>query len=298
VNEDEFAGIVGMAMRERFPLPDKVDLLPRLTAPAPRSFRLRPMLAVAAAVLTVAVVSIVLALRPTANHRAAGSADDLIGLDWQGDPPVIAMTFTDHTVRIFDGCTNELHQVTIGGGWLHIGDPIGESGACSGLAYIPGAPPSPVDKFDQVVYSHGDLTWQRSGDTLVLTNARGDTVELHTNGPALDVTGQTWGLSRYNDAREYSHSGSVAATLRIDQSGTVYASDLCHDLSGSATVTDTTITFSDMHGGNGACSDQASAAAAEVVDHVLSGTIDYTIRGDELILNGKDNGLLIYLPTS
>ena len=271
MNDDEFAGIVGTAMRERFPLPDDADLLAGLKTPAPGRSRLRPILAVAAAVLVVAVVSIVLALRPASNHRAAGPADELTGITWQGEWPVITLTFTDDTVRIFDGCSNELRRVTVGEGTLQIGDQIGQAGVCSGTPQLPGAPPSPADKFDQVVYSHGDLTWSRDGDTLQLTNARGDSVELHANGPALEVTGQKWGLSRYNDARGYSQSGSVAATLRIDQSGIVYATDLCRDVTGSTIVTDTEIAFTDMRVGEGACSDQMSAATADVVDHVQPG---------------------------
>jgi hypothetical protein len=47
---------------------------------------------------------------------------------------------------------------------------------------------------------------------------------------------------------------------------------------------------------DGACPDQASAATADVVDHVLTGTVEYAIRGDELIINGKSSGLLIYIP--
>jgi hypothetical protein len=35
---------------------------------------------------------------------------------------------------------------------------------------------------------------------------------------------------------------------------------------------------------------------AGVIDHVLSGTVDYEIRGDELILSGQGNGLLVYTP--
>lgn len=298
MNEDEFAGIVGTAMRERFPMPDHVDLLPSLTSPGSRPSRLRPTLAAAAVVVTVAAVAVVLALRGTTKHGQSASAHGLAGVTWQGELASLTLTFTDDTVRIFDGCSNSLQQVTIGDGTLQIGDQIGQAGVCSGIPRLPGEPPSPVDKFDQVVYSHGDLTWSRDGDTLQLTNAHGDTVELHANGPALEVTGQTWGLSRYNDAREYSHSGSVAATLRIDQSGIVYATDLCRDLSGSALVTDTEIAFADMRISDGACPDQISAATADVVDHVLTGTVGYAIRGDELIINGKSSGLLIYIPTS
>jgi hypothetical protein len=38
------------------------------------------------------------------------------------------------------------------------------------------------------------------------------------------------------------------------------------------------------------------AVSGGVIDHPLSGTVDYEIRGDELILSGQGNGLLVYTP--
>jgi hypothetical protein len=65
---------------------------------------------------------------------------------------------------------------------------------------------------------------------------------------------------------------------------------------GDAMVTDSTITFADMQSTERACLDLGSQSVAGVIDHVLSGTVDYEIRGDELILSGQGNGLLIYTP--
>ena len=293
MNDDEFAGIVGAALRERFPLPDDVDLQSRLTGPVARQSRPRPLLAIAATVLVIAAVAIVLALRASTKHGGTASTYGLDGITWVGADYDATIVFTGDAVRISDGCQNALWQVTIGDGWLRIGDQIGRASVCGG------GPPSPaVLRFDRIVFSRGELTWRRNGDTLQVTNAGGDTIEVHATGPALNVTGQNWGLSRYVDARGYDQSGDFGATLRIDQSGTVYATDLCRDLSGSAIVTDTEIAFTYMRVGDGTCTDPTSAATADAVDHVLSGTVDYAISGDDLVIYGKDNELLIYIPAS
>jgi heat shock protein HslJ len=61
-------------------------------------------------------------------------------------------------------------------------------------------------------------------------------------------------------------------------------------------VTDSTITFADMQSTERTCPDLGSQSVAGVIDHPLSGTVDYEIRGDELILSGQGNGLLVYTP--
>jgi hypothetical protein len=40
------------------------------------------------------------------------------------------------------------------------------------------------------------------------------------------------------------------------------------------------------------------SAVAEVVDHLLAGTVAYQVRGDELIITGRGDGLLIYTPAA
>jgi hypothetical protein len=40
------------------------------------------------------------------------------------------------------------------------------------------------------------------------------------------------------------------------------------------------------------------SAVAEVVDHLLAGTVAYQVRGDELIITGRGDGLLVYTPAA
>lgn len=295
MNDDDLERRLGTALRERFPRPTDVDLLSRLDPrAAARWARLRVVIAVAACVSVVAALSIVLALHTSETSHQPSAAGPLIGVTWQGSEPILTVVFTEHTVRVFDGCTNELREVTIGAGVLDIGQLIAPGGVCTGT---PGGPPPEVANFDAVMASH-HLTWQRNSDTLQLINDQGQGVELHAAGTALSMTGQQWALERYVDARGYGHEGNYSgARLLVGEDGTVHASDMCNDLTGSATVSDTTITFTDMHSTDQACTDDASTAVAGVVDRVLSGDVTYAIRGDELIINGQGQGLLIYGPS-
>ncbi len=291
MNDDDLERNLGLALRERFPVPSDVELF-RLERPAAASPRNRIVLAVAACVAAVAALSIALALRSNDADRAS-AAGPLTGVTWQGSEPVLTLVFTDHTVRIFDGCSNELRQVSIGHGVLDIGKPIGQGSGCTGT---PGGPPPDIANFDNVMSSH-HLTWHRSRDTLRLANAHGQSVELHVVGAALGVTDQEWSLERFIGPHGYDHEGNYRAARLLISNGTVHASDLCNDLSGSAAVTDTIIAFIDMRATDRACVDQALTTVADLIDHVLSGTTDYTIRGNELIINGHAHGLLIYIPS-
>lgn len=292
MNDDELGRHLGAALRERFPVPNDVDLRSRLERPTPSRSRIRAQVAVALCVAAVAALSVVLALYVSKPSPQPSAARPLTGVTWQGAEPNLTVVFTDHTVRIYDGCTNELHELSVGADALDIGKLLGPAGVCGGAL---GWPPPVVANFDAVLSSH-HLTWQRNGDRLLLTDHKGRSLELHVAGSALSLTGQQWVLQRYDDRREYSHEGNfTAARLLIGQDGTVHADDMCNQLIGSATVTDTTVTFTDLHWTDHSCIDQTARSAAATVHLVLSGTTTYAIRGDELILYGRQ-GLLIYAP--
>jgi heat shock protein HslJ len=219
----------------------------------------------------------------------------LIGVTWQGAEPMLTVVFTDHTARIFDGCRNELREVAIGDGVMDVGKLIPPASVCGGH---PGPPQPDIDTFDAVVLFGHHLTWHRDGNALLLANNEGRSVELHLAGAALSATDQEWVLQRFNDPRGYSHEGDyTAARLLIAQDGTVNGSDLCNDLTGSATVTDATMTFTGMHTTARGCPGQTSSAVSEVVDQVLLGDVTYALRGNELIIDGNRRGLLVYTPS-
>jgi heat shock protein HslJ len=253
----------------------------------------RRIVAIAACVAVVVALSIFLALRVAKTSDGSSFAEPLVGLSWQGAEPILTVVFTDDSVRISDGCMSALREVSIGDGVMDIGKPMSPVAICSGN---PGGPPADVAAFDAVLDS-GHLTWERNGDTLLLANSDGKRVELHVAGTALSLTDQEWALDWFTDSRSESHEGDyTAARLLIGSDGAVQASDLCNELVGSATVTDTAITFTDLTSTGRACIDQAATKVAVAVDQVLSGDVAYSIDGDKLIISGGQRGLLIYTP--
>jgi heat shock protein HslJ len=292
MSDEELAREIGTALRERYPLPTGVNILPRLQdqADGPR-WRTRSILAAAAIVVLVAALSAVLARQSTTTSRP-GSASGITGKTWTDPASHGTVVFNEDSVNIFDLCHNGLRALTIGDSSLTIGKSIGRQSTCGGT---PGWPPPDVAHFDRVLAA-GRVTWALDGDTLRLTNADGDALELHATGPALAVTGQKWALERVSDAGSELSGSFGSALLTIEHGGAVHADDLCTDLSGSATVTDTAISFADMQAVK-PCIDPGFTPATRVIDSVLSGTITYVIRGDELILYGRTADLLIYTPS-
>jgi heat shock protein HslJ len=290
--DEELAGEISIALRERYPLRTDVNVLSRLQAESagPR-WRTRSILAAAAIVVLVAAFGAVLAKRSMTTSRP-GAASGITGTTWTDSASHGTVVFNEHAVNAFDGCSNGLRALTIGESSLTIGKPIGSQSTCGGT---PGWPPPDVAHFDRVL-SAGRLSWALVGDTLRLTNADGDVLELHATGPSLTVTGQKWALQRVSDSNG-ELSGLGSALLTIDKGGAVHAGDLCTELSGSATVTDTTISFVDVQAGT-PCIDPGFTPATRVIDSVLAGKITYVIRGDELILDGRGSDLLIYTPSS
>jgi heat shock protein HslJ len=235
----------------------------------------------------------VLSLTPPAASRRPPAEKPLIGVSWQGEEHYVTLAFTENTVRINDGCNNELMQVSIDDQTLDIGTTVGPTSTCTGRM-VDQEPPD-VAPFDRVT-SSSHLSWQVTGDALRLTDPRGDTIQLHAAGPALNVTGQEWSLKYYVDTGSYEHDGHSAARLRIDD-GTVHASDLGNELTGRATVSDFTIDFTDIHTTAQACQDPTSDSETEVIDHVLSGSVSYQIITDRLIVSNNGRGQLIYTPS-
>jgi hypothetical protein len=190
-------------------------------------------LAIAACVALVAALSIALALHTTSKSHLPPAAGPLIGVTWQGAEPVLTVVFTDHTLRIFDGCTNELREVTISDGVLDVGELIGPASTCTGT---PGGPPPDIASFDDVVFSH-HLSWQLNGDVLLLAHG-GKSVSLHRAGTSLTVTGQAWVLERFNDRADYSHEGDYTAARLFINDGNVQASSFSAPSRAFGTSTD------------------------------------------------------------
>jgi heat shock protein HslJ len=290
---DELGSEVRVALRDRYPLPTGVDLLPGLRSPA-RGHAWRKRVVIVAAVAGVVIVAGVAAL--LANHAPkrsdVGSVGPLGGVTWVDPVSGGTVVFNSDSVNIDDGCRSGLQVLTMGADWVQIGKPIGMQSVCGGT---PGGPGPAVVHFDRVLT--GRLSWLRDGDGLTMIDAQGERLELHADGPAPAVVGQRWVLDRVV-RRDNELSGDFSsAQLTIDEDGTVHADDLCGRLTGSASESDTTISFAGMHTEQ-PCLDPGFAPATSAIDSVLRGTIRYAMRGSQLFLYGQDGDLLIYTTAS
>ena len=239
-----------------------------------------------------------LGLLATCVACTAGGSDsharDLTSVTWRAAEPGAFVVFTDDSARIFDGCDGALRLARIGDGVLFIGKQVGIGAGCSPVSTWP---PPAIAKFDQVLGRH-HFTWHRTGSRLRLIDAQGETLDLHAGGPALSPSSVHWTLKQFNRL----HGGTQLAPARdahlVINKGSVHADDLCADVSGSAAVTDTTITFSNMRWSPHPCTDPLSSSLTGVMHSVLSGKISYSFFGDHLVLYGRGSELLAYSPGS
>jgi len=119
------------------------------------------------------------------------------------------------------------------------------------------------------------LSWSRTGDTLRLTDEHGESALLKSAGPALPLEGTRWSLIAVT-TDETQRGDYSAATMTI-VNGQLEANDLCNDIGAIVTVTDTTVTFSDVQRTAQPCANQATRSVAAAVDSVLSGTANYLV---------------------
>lgn len=276
------------ALRQRYPKPPDVDLLARFSQPVSRMPRMRVALAAAVCAAFVAALCVVLTITAGRSSDESASAASLVNVNWQGAEPTLTVSFTDHSVRIFDGCRAELRRASIGNGVLDIGAVIAPGGLCLGP---PAGPQSPIAKFDAVM-SNTHLAWHRQGNELTLATRSGQSIRLRAAGSPPAVQGRKWILDRYTDSRGRTRLGGHNVAKLLVSGHVVRASDTCRDLIGKAVVTDTTIEFSGMRSTHARCAGHGGINA--VVDQALSGTDTYTIRGALLIINGTGHSQLVY----
>ena len=287
-------------------LEQRIARNPRTTARSERP-RLRPARALAgglaAAVVVVAVVVAAGVVRsktkPEATPTAAASA--LSGVTWTDPTSGGTVVFTATTARVSDGCDAPLYALKLGPHTLQVGQPIGNRSVC----LVAGGPKlvgplrvaydrraAAVKKFDRVL--SGRSTWNRNGATLTITAAGAGTIVLKPTTPAVPfatVTGERWVLHKAADRTRSTDATSLtAATLTIARDGTVTTTDLCNAMTGTATVTATTIDFA-LGSTQVACN--VNPTATTIIDAVLSGQVTYAIGTTELVLS-RDGNFLTY----
>lgn len=268
----------------------------------PRPSR-HPALSVLAAAVVVAIAVAVAAINLSGTHREqSGAAEDLAqitGVVWKDPGSPATVVYTKATMRLFDGCTNQLAHLVVEHRALVQGKSIGQVGTCTGPAMLPGSE-GDAQRAQQARLAHfyaviaGPASWSRSGDILTLTTQGKGTLHLSTNrARAPMLTGTSWRLAYYvgADGREYPALSPVRLTVEDDGSFTAGLS--CGGLIGTAHVSLQTIRIDTVS--RTSCAAGPDPASRVVLDLVGAGDEDsYAIRGTELMVYSKSHGMLIY----
>lgn len=254
---------------------------------------LLPVLA-AAVVLAVAVGLVITLHRLRRDAPADSGLSAITGVTWRDPDSTGTVVYTDTTMRIFDGCMHELAQLRVVGETLVQGPPVGGTSVCAGGLEIGPGPAGAASRaaLRRLAHFHavvaGPATWSRAGNVLVLTTPGKGTLRLTTDTtPAPQLVGTTWHLVDYAGADDNEHAYTGVLTLRVASDGSFRADVTCGQLTGTATVTPTTVDFTSVHG----CG--SFAPADDVIRAVLGGHAGYAVRGEQLILNGSGQ-LLVY----
>ena len=218
-----------------------------------------------------------------AGSGAAGAATDLTGKtlvakEVTGSYTVvpgstISITFENGTLAARAGCNNMFGQYTVTGNVLNAPQLASTMMACD----------EALMKQDTwlAAFLASSPTWTYSGGTLTLTNGT-DTIaltEAPTGAAVLEDTGwKLVGLISQSGSTVSAVDPSVIAWLRFAD-GQVLVNASCNSGSGTAQITDTTITFGPIAMTRRACVGPTEDVE-QAMNAVLQGTTSYTVKDD------------------
>ena len=214
---------------------------------------------------------------------AAGAASDLAGKTLVAKAvtgsytivpgSTISITFENGTLAARAGCNNMFGQYTVSGNVLNAPQLASTMMACD----------EPLMKQDAWLsaFLASSPTWTYSGGTLTLTNGT-DTIalaEAPTGAAVLEDTGwKLVGLISQSGSTVSAIDASVIAWLRFAD-GQVLVNESCNSGSGTAQITDTTITFGPIAMTMRACVGPTQDVE-QAMSAVLQGTTTYTVKDD------------------
>ena len=214
---------------------------------------------------------------------AAGAASDLTGKTLVAKEvtgtytivpgSTISITFENGTLAARAGCNNMFGQYTVSGNVLNAPQLASTMMACD----------EALMKQDTwlAAFLASSPTWTYSGGTLTLTNGT-DTIaltEAPTGAAVLEDTGwKLVGLISQSGSTVSAIDPSVIAWLRFAD-GQVLVNAACNSGSGTAQITDTTITFGPIAMTLRACVGPTEDVE-QAMNAVLQGTTTYTVKDD------------------
>jgi hypothetical protein len=260
-----------------------------------------PMLAAAVVVATVVAVAAVVGLGGGHGRQSGAGIGiaKIAGVVWKDPDSTATVVYTKTTMRLFDGCSNQLANLSVEHGALVQGTSIGPSSTCTGLAVLPGAQGDAqraqqkrLDYFYAVVA--GPALWSRSGNTLTLATLGKGTLSLSTDQePAPMLVGTSWTLAWDVGADGSEHPAPQPVFLVVRANGSFIEGLSCGRLSGTAQVSPLTIRFTKVS--RIGCASGTDAASQVVLAMVVAGGDDtYAVRGTQLVVYGKNGQELVY----
>jgi len=218
-----------------------------------------------------------------AGSGAAGAASDLTGKTLVAKEvtgtytivpgSTISITFENGSLAARAGCNNMFGQYTVSGNVLNAPQLASTMMACD----------EALMKQDTwlAAFLASSPTWTYSGGTLTLTNGT-DTIaltEAPTGAAVLEDTGwKLVGLISQSGSTVSAIDPSVIAWLRFAD-GQVLVNAACNSGSGTAQITDTTITFGPIAMTLRACVGPTEDVE-QAMNAVLQGTTTYTVKDD------------------
>jgi hypothetical protein len=282
------------------PVADLDEQLRAVLERPPRTRRLLLPLLAAAIVVAIAVTLVMAGLTGKDRNRPGlrGDFAQVTGVMWRDPNSPATVVYTDTTMRLFDGCTNQLTNLLIEHGKLVQGKRIGRFGVCTGPPILPGsgrvsyrAQQERLAHFYAVIA--GPASWSRTGDVLTLTAPGKGTLHLTTNNArAPMLVGTVWTLTYYSATDQNEHPATRPVKLIVYTDGSFTAGLNCGDLTGTTRVSARTIHFTKVN--SSSCAGGLDAASKVVFDVVVARKATYAIRGTELIIDRTNGQQLIY----
>ncbi|WP_440713006.1 META domain-containing protein [Gordonia sp. FQ] len=184
------------------------------------------------------------------------------------------------------GCNRHMGEVTVDSDTMTAGALASTLMACPG-------PAGQADAWLSDFFA-GPLSWQLTGDTLVLRQSRGTVSVTLTQRKDTPLTGTTWTVTSLVTSQAVESSVALEAAkprLTIAADGAVAGFTGCNDLSGHAAVTGDKIAFTGITTTQKACDAEVTRIERTVLD-TLHGSATYRIDGNQLALtNDADPGV-------
>ena len=282
------------------PVPDLDEQLRVALSRARRSRHLLPPMLAAA--LVVAIAATVVAIRLVGNGSSQPSSRrdlaQITGVVWKDPNSFGTVVYTNTTMRLFDGCSNELAYLRIEHGALVQGRRIGPFSTCTGTPILPG-PQGDEIRAQQKRLAHfyaivaGPASWSRSADILTLHTPGKGTLHLTTDKTrAPMLVGTEWKLAYYSGTDSDEHPAPKPVGFVVRGDGRFTAGLNCGGLVGTAQVSEQTIRLSKL--GSSSCAGGLDPASKVIFDVITAREATYAIRGTQLIIQGANGRLLIY----